>query len=77
MDRSPGFIEALKTIAVRLLDQDSKRLDIGKVCVILNQRLNAVLALITDLRASGSELKKVDLPGLGSFSRLLCKIQRN
>jgi hypothetical protein len=42
---------------------------VGKGSAILEQPLNAVLWLIKDLKASGIELKKGDLPGFGSRSR--------
>jgi 2-keto-4-pentenoate hydratase len=68
---TPELVEALKNMTVRLVDQDGKELDTGKGSAILEQPLNAVLWLVTDLKASGIELKKGDLLSLGSFSRLL------
>jgi 2-keto-4-pentenoate hydratase len=68
---SPEFVEALKNMTVRLVDQDGKELDTGKGSAILEQPLNAVLWLIADLKASGIALRKGDLLSLGSFSRLL------
>jgi 2-keto-4-pentenoate hydratase len=65
------LVDALSKMTVKLLDQDGKELDAGKGSAILEQPLNAVLWLISDLKASGIALKKGDLLSLGSFSRLL------
>jgi 2-keto-4-pentenoate hydratase len=71
VNASPELVEALRTMTVRLVDQDGKELDSGKGSAILEQPLNAVLWLVKDLRASGLALKKGDLLSLGSFSRLM------
>ena len=68
---TPGLVEALANMTVRLTDQDGKELDTSKGNAILGQPLNAVLWLVKDLNASGISLKKGDLLSLGSFSRLL------
>ncbi len=68
---TPGLVDALANMTVRMVDQDGKELDKSKGDAILGQPLNAVLWLIKDLNASGIPLKKGDLLSLGSFSRLM------
>lgn len=68
---TPELVNALATMTVKVMDQDSKELDSGKGSAVLDQPLNAVLWLAQDIAASGGRLKKGDLLSLGSFSRLM------
>jgi 2-keto-4-pentenoate hydratase len=68
---SKAWVEGLKSMTVRLVDQSGAELDSAKGEVILGHPLMAAIWIAQDLEKGGMKIKKGDLLSLGSFSKLL------